>query len=404
MIPRSDPAAGAVAQAAGDGYFDLAAFAPRSRDGSPATSDRRSSMSIQMPPSHFAVDLAFTALQYLPVPLLVLSSTKAIVLANEAMGRLLGIDTSPSHQSDGSADGHDLARLHSSLPNATDVLHGLSVGALGIDLIQNGNVVYVTWDDFLHSVLEDARGDKSTAVPPLQEAANDSGDVTPKPSDPEAVRPHESSRNGSDRATMHDVVVEVAFSSQRDPSTGLPLARPRDDAKRKSSSTASNIHIEATLIVSIWHIDDEPYFTLTFTATHNAPPTPAQQRASQRTVAKMHRNYMSGMGSGSSSSSGGKKYYTSSSVSPASGSIPWLPNAPASSVSQATSSSMLTKQSRMKDALINAIQTPIYAMWKDESIGIPNKAALRLLGGEGDDGNGSDQREFLGQYTLSTLR
>ena len=57
---------------------------------------RRASLSIAMPPPQSQAGLAFTALQYLPMPVLVLSTTKHIVLANEAVGRLLGIDLAES--------------------------------------------------------------------------------------------------------------------------------------------------------------------------------------------------------------------------------------------------------------------------------------------------------------------
>jgi hypothetical protein len=74
---------------------------------------------------------SLTALQYLPVPLLVLSSMKTVVLANEAMGRLLGIDFE-------SAAFHDLS--------ISEVLQGKSMGDLGIDILQNGSPILVSWE------------------------------------------------------------------------------------------------------------------------------------------------------------------------------------------------------------------------------------------------------------------
>lgn len=55
----------------------------------------------------------------------------------------------------------------------------------------------------------------------------------------------------------------------------------------------------------------------------------------------------------------------------------------------------------MKDAILNSISMPAYAMWQDEGFGIPNKAMLRLLP---DDAvyNPSDQRAFLSQFSLWT--
>lgn len=65
------------------------------------------------------------------------------------------------------------------------------------------------------------------------------------------------------------------------------------------------------------------------------------------------------------------------------------------------SASIFQKASQMKDAILNSINMPAYAMWKDESFGIPNKALLRLLPEDGTY-NSADQREFLAQFTLWT--
>jgi PAS domain-containing protein len=68
-------------------------------------------------------EIAFAALQNLPIPLLVLSSLKTIVLANEAMGRLLGLrgDATSSQQQ-----------------SVMDVLKGQTLSQIGIDMLQDG--------------------------------------------------------------------------------------------------------------------------------------------------------------------------------------------------------------------------------------------------------------------------
>ena len=43
------------------------------------------------------------------------------------------------------------------------------------------------------------------------------------------------------------------------------------------------------------------------------------------------------------------------------------------------SPSVLQKIARMKDGILNAMEIPVVAMWKDESLSIPNKAAARLM-------------------------
>lgn len=109
---------------------DIGYFAMRDRPKSPSSIHSSDSMSIHMvEPS--AETAALTALQYLPVPLLVLSSDKTVVVANEAMGRLLGIDFESTAY-------HDFS--------ISDVLQDKTMGELGIDILQNGSPLMVTWE------------------------------------------------------------------------------------------------------------------------------------------------------------------------------------------------------------------------------------------------------------------
>ncbi|KAK4948498.1 hypothetical protein LTR28_007440, partial [Elasticomyces elasticus] len=163
-----------------DGYFD---FESESLGLSPT-----SNLTITIPPRQTQADLAFAAMQYLPVPVLLLSAdTKRVVLANEAMGRLLGIDhepnqTAPEH--DGDSDSEEL----NNYLDTNDLLQGLPIGALGIDMTQNGNVVWVRWDDFLNDLIKKATKISSITVndDPSVDSVG-SGDVTPTASD--QVRP-----------------------------------------------------------------------------------------------------------------------------------------------------------------------------------------------------------------------
>jgi PAS domain S-box-containing protein len=65
------------------------------------------------------------------------------------------------------------------------------------------------------------------------------------------------------------------------------------------------------------------------------------------------------------------------------------------------SASIFQKASQMKDAILNSISMPAYAMWKDEGFGIPNKALLELLS-EDATYNSTDQRAFLKQFRVWT--
>ncbi len=113
-----------------DGYFTF-----NGADVHSPGSDR--SEFVSMPFTSTVVATAFTALQYLPVPVIVLSSLKTVELANEAMARLLGIELGSSpEQGTGAAPG---AR------RATDMLRGQTMSQVGIDLIQDGAPLWVNW-------------------------------------------------------------------------------------------------------------------------------------------------------------------------------------------------------------------------------------------------------------------
>lgn len=72
-------------------------------------------------------EIAFAALQNLPMPLIVLSSLKTILLANEAMGRLLGL--------------HPDARSGQQ-ESVTDILRGQTLSQIGIDMLQDGMLLH----------------------------------------------------------------------------------------------------------------------------------------------------------------------------------------------------------------------------------------------------------------------
>jgi len=64
---------------------------------------------------------------------------------------------------------------------------------------------------------------------------------------------------------------------------------------------------------------------------------------------------------------------------------------------------MFSKMNRLKDALMNSMNIPAYAMWKDESFGVPNTAAIKLLYPWIEDGvfdSNEQARDFLAHYVL----
>jgi len=91
---------------------------------------------MRIPTTPSAAEVAFTALQYLPMPTIVLSSGKTVVLANEAMGKLLGLDARL---------GAEEGQLGIT-PSLTDVIFGKSLSQLGIDMLHGGSPVWVKWE------------------------------------------------------------------------------------------------------------------------------------------------------------------------------------------------------------------------------------------------------------------
>ena len=89
---------------------------------------------VDIPKVPRATEAALAALQYLPTPLLVLSSLKTIILANDAMGRLLGFDADDGvSQEEGAA-------------TKLDLLHGQSLSQIGIDVIEDGQSIWISWE------------------------------------------------------------------------------------------------------------------------------------------------------------------------------------------------------------------------------------------------------------------
>ncbi|KAF2118368.1 putative histidine kinase HHK6p [Lophiotrema nucula] len=374
------------------GYFNLqdrAASAPATSPGSIHSNDSLS-IRLQSPSTTMA---ALTALQYLPIPLLVLSSLKTVVLANEALGRLLGIDFE-------STIGEGVS--------ITQLLNGKSIAELGVDILQNGSPILVSWEDFLDSILEDSTtGDGHDSDEDALSASESGGSTptaTPVTNDRSITErkllPKLSSSNLA-RTTVHDVSVDVVVS---------PLSRSVNGREPKPDKT-SLMHdaIQATMIISVWNIEDTQYFTLTFTSA-----SPVDQRSNSRPTSRIVTRTSTGYhlnksrSSGSSSSSSGPRSSTNSNlaskaVTPTFQRPEFPPRGPPlrSNHDISSSASIFQKASQMKDAILNSINMPAYAMWKDETFGIPNKALLKFMKKDGKF-TSSDQRAYLSQYTLYT--
>jgi len=214
---------------------------------------------------------------------------------------------------------------------------------------------------------------------------------------PEEKLPRLSSTNLA-RTVVHDVAVDVVIA---------PL--PRDTAisvQKPERASAFKHALQACCIISIWSIEETSYYTLTFTsatAIESSQGVRASTRIVNRTNTGVYMNKSCSSGSNSSSSgrrSGSTSNPTSKAATPTLQQPEFPPRGPPQRRGDITNSaSIFQKATQLKDAILNSINMPAYAMWKDEGFGIPNKALLRLLPADRVYAPG-DQRDFLSQFSV----
>ncbi|OTB01247.1 hypothetical protein M426DRAFT_64433 [Hypoxylon sp. CI-4A] len=299
--------------------------------------------------------LAFSAMQFLPVPMLVVNNLKTVVLANEAMGKMLGmVGDSPLPTDDPAA--------------ISDSLRGQTLSQIGIDLIQDGRPVWISWEMFLDELtLETSAkqaGDTSTSN------ANHVQTDVPCKAEGEEVEPPPVGILGKPPT---DSVVDVVVTSRHFNMAEIPRSK------------RSEFQIFAKMIITIWEIENhQTYFTLTFTSTGSAPASVPSRRvrvARPSTLEAADRKSIANsnppsLGSGHSSSS------PSFSNSPGSVSVSasqFPPTGPPSRLSSTSTPSILQKMTIIKDALLDKTETPIFSMWIDGSTPVLNRAARELF-------------------------
>ncbi|RAL60488.1 hypothetical protein DID88_000263 [Monilinia fructigena] len=209
---------------------------------------------------------------------------------------------------------------------------------------------------------------------------------------------------------VHDAVVEVVITA------GLLTASTF--AGRTAKHMAGR-HSYAKMIISIFEIEDQKFFMLTFTSTEAAQPlSPTMNEGStkirnpkfrMRSSKAFHSSSSLPRSSASSASSergsnhdsnqgsSGSSAITSPTNAPMSSS-PFPPLGPPSRVNKSGAPSILQKVIILKDALLDNTEVPILAMWKDESVTIPNKAARRLFAREADMTNIKDGFDLVGKW------
>ncbi|KAI6783107.1 Two-component system protein A-like protein [Emericellopsis cladophorae] len=323
--------------------------------------------------------LAFSALQYLPVPTLVLSSLKTVLLANEALGRMLGIVDDHLDEVDAST--------------TLEHLRGQSLSQVGIDMIQDGQPVWVTWEVFLDNIVNEMG-----VRPP---AGTRRGSPNEGPDTPNTAPTLPIERRLSGGRPTQDAVVDVVVSRKG-------ISKTAFDSRYKSQ--VSEYQVFAKMIISIWELEDrQTYFTLTFTSTQS---TPSSFAAPRKSVAKPsileaadRKTIVTPLASNppsvaSSRDSSEPSFYSPSAVTMSA--TPFPPMGPPSVASRSSTPSVLQKMLRMKDALLDHTQMPILAMWKDGSVTFPNKAARRLFRKDSSRDASGDGYEVLKKFDLWT--
>ncbi|KAK0729137.1 hypothetical protein B0T21DRAFT_292312 [Apiosordaria backusii] len=304
--------------------------------------------------------VAFSALQFLPVPVLVLDGLKTIVLANEAMGRLLGMIPERA----GIADGDGMVPV-------MDILRGKTLSQVGIDLVQDGVPVWLDWEQFLdQAALETGTGSASATV---DGAAGADGDATPIPDGVENGHVFDESPHGHEATLAIEVVI-----SPKDV-TGSTY-----DPQARSNLAASQRH--AKMIISVWDISEgQTFFTLTFTNTNSTFTPPLNRRKSVakpsilEAAEKKSVPHVSNPPSVASSRDSNPSSFKLSPSAVSFSTSPFPPLGPPTAATPSSAPSILQKITIMKDALLDNIQTPILAMWKDGSVTLPNHAARNLF-------------------------
>ncbi|KLU88022.1 hypothetical protein MAPG_07009 [Magnaporthiopsis poae ATCC 64411] len=318
--------------------------------------------------------LAFTAMHFLPMPVLVLNSMKTVVLANEAMGRMLGIVSEP--ESDGSDDEGAISVL--------DMLRGQTMSQVGIDMLQQGRLVWLSWETFLDSVANDvcrgsARMHPADAANNGQSANNQDSRDAPTPRGDDTSRPTCVSPEPAANVTKAPLCVEVVVSKKN-------FGKPKEPWVKRSKKLGQDAYSHAKMLINVWEAEGHAYFTLTFTSTETsltsvASVKKAVVRQNMLDAADRKSVYTGRPSSVSASSreSGGSVQQSPSSQVINLGLTPFPPLGPPAAIPASSTPSILHKLFTMKDAILDNTQMPVIAMWKDSSVSFPNKAARNLF-------------------------
>ncbi|KIW22732.1 uncharacterized protein PV07_10998 [Cladophialophora immunda] len=327
---------------------------------------------IDLPQLPMATEIALAALAALPTPILVLSSLKTVLLANSAVGRLLGAD-------------HDDPDLR-----VADFLKGQTLSQLGIDMVSDGGVpVWVSWERFLDNLAGDLHSAATDRIPPANSLRGvQSGETTPIAVAAAAARGRLALQDRTEKT--RDTVVDVIISRHHDQA-------PHGSRRQKYNKTHRAARTTCRMIITIWELEGQQFFTLTFTSSAGHTPTKTSSHSSATT---RHPSSHSTRSSRSShSQTPVSSIGTSQITSPAEPQhvVSFPPTAPPTQCSAPSAPTDFQKVLKMKNAMLSAIEIPLIAMWRDESVVFPNLAARKLLAVETDP-TSDESYDFMSRF------
>ncbi|KAI9732429.1 MAG: hypothetical protein M1834_001637 [Cirrosporium novae-zelandiae] len=327
--------------------------------------------------------MALAALQFLPTPLLVLDSSKRVVLTNNALGSLLGLNT---QETTVNADGI-----------SNESLIGKPLSQVGIDLLQEGQQVWVNWETLLDRMIARNEDEDSQISIPTRTERAASQEIFVS-NDDSVNFPHENAHGF--KPTTVDVVISSQYSNSRDHSPAQP--------SNQTVRPLTPLHqMQARMDISIWYLEQLPFVTLSFTntvpftdqtarkvSTHQ--PTLSVPNLSSTDPPFPGTNIKSNIFATTTTGNKFPEVSRCSTSSGSSGGPLWtgLEFAPFGSPA-------VGKVSRMKDAILDIMEVAVFTMWKDESLTVPNRAARELMQRVSDPSLG-DGYDFSSRFKVWT--
>ena len=312
--------------------------------------------------------VALAVLSTLPTPILVLSSSKTVLIANAATRKLLGVEQDEDSTS-------------------TDPLRAKTLSQLGIDMMSDGVPIWVSWEKFLDNLAnghQPVQGDKVGGG--RSASAVEDGETTPTEGD--AERGRTASRTTSEKS--QNTVVDVIISSR-------PDLQARRTQRGKPNRPRSGIQATCRMIISIWTFEGRRFFTLTFTSSAGHSSAHSQGSSSTRNTSSHSTRSSHSAKSQTPASSSLNSQVTSPSTTEQTRRTSFPSIAPPLHCATSITMTDFQKVLKLKDAMLGAVEIPLIAMWRDESVVFPNTAARKLLQVEADPSS-ENSYDFMSRF------